>query len=109
MHGRLHSLYIGLQFVAVGAARGPPRTPFFEGCSPSPLAPSYASAAAVDILGTKDVGAASTLTGKRGSSKGKGGKGGGRGSGGGGGGGNGGAGGGEGGGSAGSCYSLEST
>ncbi|CAI7830029.1 unnamed protein product [Closterium sp. NIES-54] len=35
--------------VAVGAARGTPRTPFFEGCSPSPLAPSYASAAAVDV------------------------------------------------------------
>ncbi|CAI7898963.1 unnamed protein product, partial [Closterium sp. NIES-53] len=32
--------------VAVGAARGTPRLPFFEGCSPSPLAPSYASAAA---------------------------------------------------------------
>ncbi|CAI7898124.1 unnamed protein product [Closterium sp. NIES-54] len=26
------------------AARGTPRPPFFEGCSPSPLAPSYASA-----------------------------------------------------------------
>ncbi|CAI5467640.1 unnamed protein product [Closterium sp. Yama58-4] len=37
--------------VAVGAARGAPRTPIFEGCSPSPLAPSYAAAAAVDFLG----------------------------------------------------------
>ncbi|CAI7933686.1 unnamed protein product [Closterium sp. NIES-54] len=71
--------------VAVGAAHGTPRTPFFEGCSPSPLAPSYASAAAVDILGAGDVGAAST-SGKRRSSKGKGDRGGGSGSGGGGGG-----------------------
>ncbi|CAI7851521.1 unnamed protein product, partial [Closterium sp. NIES-53] len=91
--------------VAVGAARGTPRTPFFEGCSPSPLAPSYASAAAVDILGAKDVGAASALSGKRRSGKGKGGKsggggsgdGGGVGGGGGGGGGSGGCGGGSGG------------
>ncbi|CAI5478890.1 unnamed protein product [Closterium sp. Yama58-4] len=37
--------------VAVGAARGAPRTPIFEGCSPSPLAPSYATAATVDFLG----------------------------------------------------------
>ncbi|CAI7885748.1 unnamed protein product [Closterium sp. NIES-54] len=94
--------------VAVGAARGTPRTPFFEGCSPSPLAPSYASAAAVDILGAEDVRAASALSGKRHSSKGKGGKvggggkGGGGGSGGGGGGGSGGGGGGRGGGSGGS-------
>ncbi|CAI7806825.1 unnamed protein product, partial [Closterium sp. NIES-54] len=36
--------------VAVGAARGTPRQPFFEGCSPSPLAPSYTSTtAAADI------------------------------------------------------------
>ncbi|CAI7916315.1 unnamed protein product [Closterium sp. NIES-54] len=88
--------------VAVGAARGTPRTPFFEGCSRSTLAPSYASAAAVDILGTKDVGTASALSGKPRSSKVKGGKGGGGGSGGGGGGGNGGGGGGGGGGSGGS-------
>ncbi|CAI7848423.1 unnamed protein product [Closterium sp. NIES-54] len=59
---------------AVGAARGTPGTPFFEGCSPSPLAPSYASAIAVDILGTEDVGAASALSRKRRSGKGKGGK-----------------------------------
>ncbi|CAI7764053.1 unnamed protein product, partial [Closterium sp. NIES-54] len=83
---------------AVGAAR----TPFFEGCSPSPLAPSYASAAAVDILGAEDVGVASAPSGKHRSSKGKGGKSGGGGSGGGGGGGSGGGGGGGGGGSGGS-------
>ncbi|CAI7890502.1 unnamed protein product [Closterium sp. NIES-54] len=69
------------------------------GCSPSHLAPSYASAAVVDILGTEDVGAASALSGKRRSSKGKGGGGGSRG---GGGGGSGGGGGGGGGGSGGS-------
>ncbi|CAI7863568.1 unnamed protein product [Closterium sp. NIES-53] len=87
--------------VAVGAARGTPRTLFFEGCSPSPLAPSYASAAAVDILGTEDVGVASALSGIRRNGKGKGGKSGGGGSGGGGSGGGGGGGGGRGGG--GSC------
>ncbi|CAI7895753.1 unnamed protein product [Closterium sp. NIES-53] len=69
--------------VTVGAARGTPRTPIFEGCSPSPLAPSYASAAATDVLGAEDVGAASA-SGKRRNSKGKGGTGGGGGSGGGG-------------------------
>ncbi|CAI7876264.1 unnamed protein product [Closterium sp. NIES-54] len=78
--------------VAVGAARGTPRTPFFEGCSPSPLAPSYASAAAIDILGAEDVGAASASA-KRRSSKGKGGGGDGGGSGSGGGGSSGGSGG----------------
>ncbi|CAI7876463.1 unnamed protein product [Closterium sp. NIES-53] len=35
----------------VGASRGDPRTPFFEGCSPVPLLPSVASAAAVDLVG----------------------------------------------------------
>ncbi|CAI7843260.1 unnamed protein product, partial [Closterium sp. NIES-54] len=87
--------------VAVGAARGTPRTPFFEGCSPSPLAPSFASAAAVDVLGTEDIGAASASA-KRRSSKGKGGRGGGGGSGSGGGGSSGGSGGSGGGGSGGS-------
>ncbi|CAI7906467.1 unnamed protein product, partial [Closterium sp. NIES-54] len=77
--------------VTVGAARGTPHTPLFEGCFPSRLAPSYASAAAVDILGAEDVGAAST-SGKRRNSKGKGGTGGGGGSGGGGGGSSGGGG-----------------
>ncbi|CAI7851987.1 unnamed protein product, partial [Closterium sp. NIES-53] len=43
----MHLLVAATSVVAVGAARGTPRTPFFEGCSPSPLAPSYASAAAV--------------------------------------------------------------
>ncbi|CAI7784245.1 unnamed protein product [Closterium sp. NIES-54] len=47
--------------VAVGAARGTLCTPFFKGCSPSPLAPSYASAAAVDVPGAEDVGAASIV------------------------------------------------
>ncbi|CAI7870019.1 unnamed protein product [Closterium sp. NIES-54] len=98
-----HLLVAETSVVAVGAARGTPCTPFFEGCSPSPLAPSYASAAAVDILGAEDVGDASTHSGKRRSSKGKGGKSGGGGSGGGGGGGgSGGGGGGGGGGSGGS-------
>ncbi|CAI7805175.1 unnamed protein product, partial [Closterium sp. NIES-53] len=82
---------------AVGAAFGTPRIPFFAGCSPSPLTPSYASAAAVDILGTEDVRAASAPSGKRRSGKGKGGKSGGGGSGGGGGGGSGDGGGGGGG------------
>ncbi|CAI7786670.1 unnamed protein product [Closterium sp. NIES-53] len=65
--------------------------------------PSYASAAAVDILGTEEVEAASAPSGKRRSGKGKGGKSGGGGSGGGGGGGGrgGGGGGGSGGGSGG--------
>ncbi|CAI7910431.1 unnamed protein product [Closterium sp. NIES-53] len=86
-----HLLAAATSVVAVGAARGTPRTPFFEGCSPSPLAPSYASAAAVDVLGAEDVGAASASR-KRCSSKGKGGRGGGGGSGGGGGGSSGGSG-----------------
>ncbi|CAI7879981.1 unnamed protein product [Closterium sp. NIES-54] len=80
--------------LTVGAARGTPRTPLFEGCSPSPLAPSYAlAAAAVDLLGAEKVAAASAPSGKRGSGTG----GGGGGSGGGGGGGEGGRGGGGGG------------
>ncbi|CAI7740417.1 unnamed protein product [Closterium sp. NIES-54] len=74
-----HLLAAETSVVAVGAACGTPRMSFFEGCSPFPLAPSYASAAAVDILG-----AASALSGKRCSSKGKGGRSGGGGSGGGG-------------------------
>ncbi|CAI7827041.1 unnamed protein product, partial [Closterium sp. NIES-53] len=71
--------------VAVGAARGTPRPPFFEGCSPSPLTPSYASAAAAYVSVSEDVGAASASA-KRRSNKGKSGRGGGGGSGGGGGG-----------------------
>ncbi|CAI7907788.1 unnamed protein product [Closterium sp. NIES-53] len=72
-----------------------------EGVLPSPLAPSYASAAAVDVLSTEDVGAASASA-KRHSSKGKGGRGGGGGSENGGGGSSGGSGGNGGGGSGGS-------
>ncbi|CAI7850266.1 unnamed protein product [Closterium sp. NIES-53] len=89
------------EFLAKNPPPITPRTPFFEGCSPSPLAPSYASAAAVDVLGAEDVGAASAR-GKRRSTKGKGGRGGGDGGGGGGGGSSGGVGGSGGGGSDGS-------
>ncbi|CAI7737610.1 unnamed protein product [Closterium sp. NIES-53] len=95
-----HLLAAETSAVAVGAARGTPRTPFFEGCCPSPVAPSYAFAA-VDVLSTEDVGAASASAKHR-SSKGKGGKGGGGGSGSGGGGSSGGSGGSGGGGSGGS-------
>ncbi|CAI7934477.1 unnamed protein product, partial [Closterium sp. NIES-54] len=63
--------------LAVGASRGDRRTPFFEGCSPAPLLPSVASAAAVDLVGTEEVGAASAPSGRRCHSKGKGSKGGG--------------------------------
>ncbi|CAI7732375.1 unnamed protein product [Closterium sp. NIES-53] len=84
--------------VAVGASRGDPRTPFFEGCYPVPLLPSVASDAAVDLVHTEEVGAASAPSGRRRNSKGKGGKGGGGDGGGGGGGGGGGRGGGGGGG-----------
>ncbi|CAI7848084.1 unnamed protein product, partial [Closterium sp. NIES-54] len=80
--------------LAVGAFRGDRRTPFFEGCSPVPLLPSVASAAAVDLVGTEEVGAASAPSGRRRPSKGKGSKGGGGGGGGSGGGGGGGGGGG---------------
>ncbi|CAI7795663.1 unnamed protein product, partial [Closterium sp. NIES-54] len=80
-----HLLAAETSAVAVGATRGTPRPPFFEGCSPSPLAPSYASAAAADVSVPEDVGAASTSA-KRRNSKGKGGRGGGGGNGGGGGG-----------------------
>ncbi|CAI7777207.1 unnamed protein product [Closterium sp. NIES-53] len=81
--------------VAIGAARGTPRLPFFEGCSPSPLAPSYASAAAADV-------GAASASAKRRTGKGKDSKGGGGGSGSGGGGSSGGGGGSGGGGSGGS-------
>ncbi|CAI7817082.1 unnamed protein product, partial [Closterium sp. NIES-53] len=86
-----HLLATETSVVAAGAARGISCTPFFEGCSPSPLAPSYASAAAVDVHGAEDVGAASASA-KRRNSKGKGGRGGGGGSVGGGGGSSGGGG-----------------
>ncbi|CAI7883142.1 unnamed protein product, partial [Closterium sp. NIES-53] len=71
-----HLLTVETSAVAVGAARGTPRPPFFEGCSPSPLAPSYASAAAADVYVLEDFGAASASA-KRRNSKGKGGRGGG--------------------------------
>ncbi|CAI5990978.1 unnamed protein product [Closterium sp. NIES-64] len=87
--------------VAVGASRGDPRTPVFEGCSPSPLLPSVASAAAADLVDFYGVGAASAPSGRRRTGKGKGGKGAGGASGGGGGGGGGTGGGGGGGGSGG--------
>ncbi|CAI7752536.1 unnamed protein product [Closterium sp. NIES-54] len=93
------------RILAVDASRGDPCAPLFEGCSPVPLLPSVASAAAVDLVGTVEVAVASTPSGRRRNSKGKGGKGGGGDgggdSGGGGGGGGGGSGGGGGGGSGG--------
>ncbi|CAI6002312.1 unnamed protein product [Closterium sp. NIES-64] len=96
--------------VAVGASRGDPRTPVFEGCSPSPLLPTVASAAAADLVGTESVGTASAPSGRRRIGKGKGGKGaggagrcGGGGGGGSGGGGGGGGSGGGGGGVGGNC------
>ncbi|CAI7754431.1 unnamed protein product [Closterium sp. NIES-54] len=95
-----HLLAAKTSAFAVGAARGTPRPPFFEGCSPSPLAPSYASAAAADVSVAEDIGAASSSA-KRRNSKGKGGRDGGGGSGGGG-GGSGSGGGGSSGGSGGS-------
>ncbi|CAI7819936.1 unnamed protein product [Closterium sp. NIES-54] len=58
--------------IAVGASRGDPRAPFFEGCSPVPLLPSVASAAAVDLVRTEEVGAASAPSGRCRNSKGKG-------------------------------------
>ncbi|CAI7912037.1 unnamed protein product [Closterium sp. NIES-54] len=96
-----HLLAVETSVVAVGAARGTPCTPFFDGCSPSPLAPSYASAADADVPGAEDVGAASASAKHR-SNKGKGGWGGGSGCGGGGGGSSGGGGGSGGGGRGGS-------
>ncbi|CAI7782857.1 unnamed protein product, partial [Closterium sp. NIES-53] len=70
-----HLLAVEPSAVAVGVARGTPHSPFFEGCSPSPLAPSYASATAGDVSIAEDIGAASASANRR-SSKGKGGRGG---------------------------------
>ncbi|CAI7785347.1 unnamed protein product [Closterium sp. NIES-53] len=95
-----HLFAVETSVVDVGAACGTPRTPFFEGCSPSPLAPSYTSTATANVLGAVDVRAASASA-KRRRSKGKGGRGSGGGSGGGGGGSCGGGGGSGGGGSSG--------
>ncbi|CAI7841837.1 unnamed protein product, partial [Closterium sp. NIES-54] len=61
--------------VAVGASRGDPRTPVFEGCSPSPLLPSVASAAAADLGGFESVGAASAPSGRRRAGRSRGGRG----------------------------------
>ncbi|CAI7909536.1 unnamed protein product, partial [Closterium sp. NIES-54] len=80
-----HLLAAETSAVAVGVAHGTPHPPFFDGCSPSPLAPSYASAAAVDVLSTEDVGTTSASAKHRiGNGKGGGSGGGGSGSGGGG-------------------------
>ncbi|CAI7910489.1 unnamed protein product [Closterium sp. NIES-54] len=96
-----HLLAAETSAVAVGAACGTPCPPFFEGCSPSPIGPSYASTAAADVPGAEDVKAA-TASAKRRSGKVKGSRGGGGGSGSGGGGSSGGSGGSRGGGSGGS-------
>ncbi|CAI7846503.1 unnamed protein product [Closterium sp. NIES-54] len=81
----LHLLAPETSAVGVGAARGTPRSPFFEGCSPSPLSSSFASVAAADVSVPKDIGASSTGAKCR-NSRGKGGRSSGGGSGGGGGG-----------------------
>ncbi|CAI7817152.1 unnamed protein product [Closterium sp. NIES-53] len=60
--------------VAVGASRGDPRTPIFEGCSPSPLLPSVASAAAADLGGFESVSVASAPSGSRRTGRSKGGR-----------------------------------
>ncbi|CAI7857921.1 unnamed protein product [Closterium sp. NIES-54] len=80
-----HLLAAETSAVAVGAARGTPRSPFFEGCSPSNLSSSFASAAAANVSVPEDVSAALTSA-KRRNSKAKGGRGNGGGSSGGGGG-----------------------
>ncbi|CAI7812303.1 unnamed protein product [Closterium sp. NIES-54] len=88
-----HLLAAETSAIVVGAALGTPRPPFFEGCSPSPLAPAYASAVATNISGAEDVRAASASVKHRsGTSKGSKGGGGGSESGGGGSGGGGGTG-----------------
>ncbi|CAI7898190.1 unnamed protein product, partial [Closterium sp. NIES-54] len=56
--------------LAVGASRGDRRTPFFEGCSPVPLLPSVASAAADDLVGNEEVDTASASSGRRRTGKG---------------------------------------
>ncbi|CAI7742396.1 unnamed protein product [Closterium sp. NIES-53] len=57
--------------LAVAASCRTPLPSVLEGCSPSPLAPCVAFAAAVDFLGAEEVGAASAPSGRRRSSKGK--------------------------------------
>ncbi|CAI7912714.1 unnamed protein product [Closterium sp. NIES-54] len=85
-------MYITLYYLTLS----PDRTPFFEGCSPIPLLPFVASAAAVDLVGTEEVGVASSSSGRRRTGKGKGSRGGGGGGGGSSGGSGGGGGGGDG-------------
>ncbi|CAI7817546.1 unnamed protein product [Closterium sp. NIES-54] len=65
-----HLLEAEKSSVAVAASRGTPRSPFFEGCSPSLLAPSIATTAAVDFLRTEEIGAASAPRKRRRNSKG---------------------------------------
>ncbi|CAI7763876.1 unnamed protein product, partial [Closterium sp. NIES-54] len=93
-------LYLALYYVVTRASRGDPRTPIFEGCSPSPLLPSVASAAAADLGGFESVSVASAPSGSRRTGRSKGGRSA-RGGGGGGGVGGGGSGGGGGGGGSG--------
>ncbi|CAI7875984.1 unnamed protein product [Closterium sp. NIES-53] len=96
------------QVAALVEVAGDPRAPFFEGCSPVPLLHSVPSAAAVNLVGTMEIGAASAPSGRCRNRKGKGGKGGGGDSGGGGGGGGGGEGGGCGGGGGGGSGGFSS-
>ncbi|CAI7872151.1 unnamed protein product [Closterium sp. NIES-54] len=60
----LVTLATALRFL-LRASRGDPRTPIFEGCTPSPLLPSVASAATADLGGFESVGAASAPSGGR--------------------------------------------
>ncbi|CAI5478250.1 unnamed protein product [Closterium sp. Yama58-4] len=80
-----HLLAAEKNIVTVGAALGAPHHPIFEGCSPSPLAPSFATAIAVAFIGAEFAGAVSAPSGRRRNGKGKGAKGSGGGTGGGGG------------------------
>ncbi|CAI7836527.1 unnamed protein product, partial [Closterium sp. NIES-53] len=96
MYITLYYLTLSPDILAIGASRGDSRTPFFEGCSPIPLLPFVASAAAVDLVGTEEVGVASSSSGRRRTGKGKGSRGGGGGGGGSSGGSGGGGGGGDG-------------
>ncbi|CAI7834771.1 unnamed protein product [Closterium sp. NIES-53] len=66
-----HLLAAETSAAAVGAARGTPRAPFFEGCSPSLLAPAYAFAAAADVPGAEDVGASASAKCRSGKGKGR--------------------------------------
>ncbi|CAI7728880.1 unnamed protein product [Closterium sp. NIES-54] len=69
-----HLLAVETSIDTIGASRGTPRTPFFEGCSPSPLVPSVVSAAAVDFLYAEEFAPVSTPRGRRRSGRGKGGQ-----------------------------------